>query len=557
MPGPPKIRSTTPGNGTFGWPARLLPSFTDVVILFPLLFMMLRMQGVATLLGDGDTGWHIRTGEWIIQNRQVPHNDIFSFSKSGQPWFAWEWAWDVCFAWIHQLGGLPAVVFVNLLLLSATFVLLLQLVRRVCSNELVSALITLLALVGTSIHWLARPHLISWLFIVIFGHILIGSQKGRFGLLYSLPFLMILWTNLHGAFFVGIALVFAYAVDPLVGVYRGAQSFAEARPYLLCGAACLLVSFINPYTHSLHQHVLSYLLDTKQIENILEFQSVNFRHPLALFFEIFLALGAITAFRSFRNGQFTEAILILVWAHLALVSIRNIPIFILFVAPLAARTVAEWVSPFQRMVTAAAEFQALERLPRYHAVSVAGFALLMVLMAKPGEAKLLRSEYDPARYPAQAVEELRANHVSNIFTDDEWGDYLIYKLYPVGRVFVDGRSDFYGGDFESRYLSLMNVRYDWEQNLANYRVNTVLLRVEAPLAGALKQSPHWKVVYDDGIALIFLREEAAIGVGHAPLLARTTFSPRNPDQGKVVESPVQRTSYVSGINKPLKGEPTQ
>jgi hypothetical protein len=529
---PLKIRSTNPGTSAIGWPVRLLPSFTDLVILFPLLFVMLKMQGVATLLGDGDTGWHIRTGEWIIQNRQVPYSDIFSFSKSGQPWFAWEWAWDVCFAWIHQLGGLPAVVFVNLVLLSVIFVLLFQLVRRLCPNELVSALVTLLALAGTSIHWLARPHLVSWLFILIFGHILSRSKDGRCSLLYTLPLLMILWTNLHGAFFVGIALVFIYAADPLVGVYRGTHSFAEAKPFLLCGAACLLASFINPYTYSLHLHVLSYLLDSKQVENILEFQSINFRHPLALYFELFLAFGAIAAFQSLRKGQFTEAILILLWAHLALVSIRNIPIFLLFVAPFVARSLAEWVSPFKCFVAAAAEFHALERLPRFHAVSVAGFALLAVLMAKPGEAKLLRSEYDPAKYPAWAVEQLRANHVSSIFTDDEWGDYLIYKLYPVGHVFVDGRSDFYGAEFESRYISLMNVRYDWERDLTAYGVNTVLLRVEAPLAGALKQSPHWKVVYDDGIALIFLREDAEGGTGHAPLLAKNSFSPRKPDQGK-------------------------
>jgi hypothetical protein len=100
-----KNRGTIPGSRKFGWPVRLLPSLTDVVILFPVLFVMLKMQGVSTLLGDGDTGWHIRTGEWILQNRRVPHNDIFSFSKPGQTWFAWEWAWDVCFAWLHQQGG--------------------------------------------------------------------------------------------------------------------------------------------------------------------------------------------------------------------------------------------------------------------------------------------------------------------------------------------------------------------------------------------------------------------------------------------------------------------
>jgi hypothetical protein len=527
-----KIQSANAGNSAFSWPVRLLPSLTDVVILFPILFLMLKMQGVSTLLGDGDTGWHIRTGEWILQNRQVPHFDIFSFSKFGQPWFAWEWGWDVCFAWIHQQGGLAAVVFVNILLLSAIFALLHHLVRRACANDLISAFVTLLALAGTSIHWLARPHLVSWLFILIFCHLLSRASEGNTRILFALPVLMVIWTNLHGGFFVGIALVLAYAADPLAGAIRGSRRWQEAMPFLICGLACLLASLVNPYTYALHQHVLTYLLDSKQVENILEFQSINFRHPLARYFEVFLGLGVITAFQGLRKGRYTEALLILGWAHLALVSIRNIPIFLLFAAPSAARTLAEWSSSLKSFVAAAAELRAIERFPRVHAISAAAFAVLFLLMARPGEAKLLRSEYDPAKYPAEAVEILRAANVSSIFTDDEWGDYLIYRLYPTGRVFVDGRSDFYGANFESRYISLMNVRYDWEQDLSKYCVDTVLLRAEAPLAGALKQSSHWRVVYDDGIALIFLREGASREIHRNPLFAKNSFSSHAPDQGK-------------------------
>jgi hypothetical protein len=338
---------------------------------------------------------------------------------------------------------------------------------------------------------------------------------------------MFLWTNLHGGFFVGIALVFVYAADPLIRCAFGSGSLSQARPFLVAGLACLLVSFLNPYTYHLHQHVLAYLLDSKQVENILEFQSINFRHPLARYFEIFLAVGAIAAFRGIQTGRFTEALLILAWAHLALVSIRNIPIFLLFAAPAVARTLAEWLKSLPSLADVGAEFHALERIPRWHLSSVAVFVLLIALMARPGEAKLLRSEYDPAKYPAQAVERLRSFKAASVFTDDEWGDYLIYRMYPAARVFVDGRSDFYGAEFESRYLELMNVRFDWEQRLAGYGVDTILLRVEAPLAGALKQSSRWKIAYDDGVALIFLRQ----GALNAPLIAANRFSPGHPDRG--------------------------
>ena len=87
---------------------KLLPSLADFAFLMPIAFLFGRMDGVRTLLSDCDTGWHIRTGEWIIANGWVPMRDIFSFSKPGSPWFAWEWLSDVLFARLNGMGGLQA-----------------------------------------------------------------------------------------------------------------------------------------------------------------------------------------------------------------------------------------------------------------------------------------------------------------------------------------------------------------------------------------------------------------------------------------------------------------
>src|ERR1019366_2961095 len=78
--------------------ARFLPSLTDLAFLMPIILIFTKLSGARTLLGDGDTGWHIRTGEWILAHHQAPVSDMFSFSRPGAPWFAWEWLWDVLFA---------------------------------------------------------------------------------------------------------------------------------------------------------------------------------------------------------------------------------------------------------------------------------------------------------------------------------------------------------------------------------------------------------------------------------------------------------------------------
>src|SRR4051812_26824557 len=109
---------------------KLLPSLADFAFLMPLGFLFGRMNGAKSLLGDCDTGWHIRTGEWIIANGWVPMRDIFSYSKPGAPWFAWEWLSDVLMARINALGGLQLLVMCTVVLLSVIFTTLYFVVRR-------------------------------------------------------------------------------------------------------------------------------------------------------------------------------------------------------------------------------------------------------------------------------------------------------------------------------------------------------------------------------------------------------------------------------------------
>src|SRR6266481_3332257 len=86
----------------------LLPSLTDFFFGALLLWLFLGGGG-QSLLGDGDTGWHIRTGDYILEQHVVPHKDIFTFTRPNEPWFAWEWLSDVLFARVHQMSGVKGV----------------------------------------------------------------------------------------------------------------------------------------------------------------------------------------------------------------------------------------------------------------------------------------------------------------------------------------------------------------------------------------------------------------------------------------------------------------
>ena len=214
--------------------------------------------------------------------------------------------------------------------------------------------------------------------------------------------------------------------------------------------------------------------------------------------------------------RFTEVLLLVFFAHIGLIASRNIPIFGIVAAPVLALAVTEWiqtledapVSGWLRNLARALKnmgdsIGGMEGEWRTHAVSAAAFALVTAILYAPTPPENFRARFDARTFPAKALASLGDGAAqSRIFTYDQWGDFLIY-MHPKNRVFIDGRSDFYGRKFEEKYLDIMGVNYKWQQYLNEYGVDTVLLPTAAPLAGALKESSRWHVVYDDGDAIVF------------------------------------------------------
>lgn len=506
----------------------------DFAFLMPIVFIFSQLGGMHQVLADGDTGWHIRAGEWIAAHHAVPTHDIFSYTKPNAVWYAWEWLSDLLFAGLNAHGGMATVALAAILLISTVFTILFLLARQK-SNALIAIALTALAVVPSSIHWLARPHLFTMLFLVLFYAALERVRAGRTRLagipyLVILPAATILWTNLHGGFVAGIVMVCAYGCGEFLQFAlssdrkAGRIALAQALRYLACACACLAASLVNPYTFHLHQHVIAYLRDPYYSLHISEFFSLSFHHPAAIFFEAMLLLGAGAAFQSFKKGSYTEGVLLLVWAHAALLATRNIPLFMIVAVPPVAAMLSDWLADApdfnvagwlrgaaRKFNAVAADMTETDKIGRLHVLSAAGVALVAALLFSPNPPQKFRPEFDPKNYPASAVSMIARDPGARVFAPDQWGDYLIYRLYPHTRVFVDGRSDFYGPDFVQKSADALNVKYGWQETLDKFGVNTILLPPSMPLAGALKECSRWRLVYDDGVALVFRSASRTVG----------------------------------------------
>jgi hypothetical protein len=506
--------------------ARFLPSLTDVAFLMPASFLFLKLSGARTLLSDGDTGWHLRTGEWILSHHQIPHTDLFSFSRPGAPWFAWEWLWDTLFALLFRHGGMAAVVLVSTLILCLAAAAMFRLIRRKCDNGLVAIAVTLLATGGCAIHWLARPHLFTILFFTLTLHITQRAHEGRTKLLGWLIPLTLVWTNLHGGFFVVFLVLACYIGGHLLNALiesdpdRRRAYLSRTLPWLKTFAACFAVTFINPYGWQLHHHIATYIADPYLLEHIAEFQGLNFHSGAVVYFEPLIIATLAASFWAIRRRRFAEALLALGWMHLALIAARNLPLFSIACAPLIGEGLVTLIreastsSLRERISKAAAWFQdasasldATDRIGRVHVVSAAAMGVLALLLFAPKPAAdRFVSEFDPKIFPVGAIPVLSSPATHRIWAQDQWGDYLIYRMYPATKVFIDGRSDFYGDKMGEEYLRLLDVQAGWDKILDRYGIDTVVLSPKLALSSTLKVSRDWQVVFDDHYSVVFRRK---------------------------------------------------
>jgi hypothetical protein len=511
-------------NITSIWACWLMPSTTDLIflaLLFALAFTPLSVR----LLGDAGIGWHIRTGQQILLTHTIPHVDSFSSSMQGKPWFAWEWVYDVIVGELDSLAALNGVVWLTAIVIGAVFAWTFHLLLARGTNLLIALVLLLLAASASMIHFLARPHVVNWLFTLAWFWILDATERTsanqkaalRARWLWAMPILMLVWVNVHGGFLLGFALLGIYWLGSLWTWFNTNQNRIEeslqriaagkrAWTLVWVGVVSALASLINPYGWKLHAHVYGYLSNRFLMDHIEEFQSPNFHGLAQKCFLILLLITLGTLAARVRELRVSELLTVLLAVYTGLYSSRNIPVssilMVIIIGPMLPELSADF---FHRM-------SAIESRLRGHLWPVvAAFAVLFIAVnhGRVGSSQWMDAHFDPARMPVESVNGLTQQSVEGpILTPDYWGGYVIYRMYPRTRVVVDDRHDFYGADFFKLYLRMMHVEFGWDEFLRRYKPQYVLLPRESPLANMLMKTPGWKVTHIDELSITFRRDAA-------------------------------------------------
>jgi hypothetical protein len=491
------------------WGRLLIPSLSDFFFVALIIWLFGVGIGWQALLLDGDTGWHIRIGEVILEQGSVPRVDPFSWSRAGAEWFAWEWLTDVQYAVLHRYWGVGGVAVYSGLLICGSAWVLLRTLLSTGANLFVSLVLALTYVSSSLIHLHARPHVWTLLLFAITVMILVRDRRCPDGVLWWMVPMTALWTNLHGGFLAGIIALSVTGVGAAAEDWKAWRRFGR---YFGVAGACLAASLLNPYGWRLHAHVAEYLRSDFIATVVQEFQSPNFRGESVRQFELVLLLGLACVGLLITRRSFAEALWVLFFAHQALSSARHIPLFVLIASPvIATEATAIW-----NRTLALAPRASIGRIMHELATDAsAGFRRTTLWIAAgvvPAIAYTTThawpTDFDRP-FPVQmfAAQQHRFDG-RRVLTTDQWGDYLLYKSWPRQKVFIDGRSDFYGEPLVQEYVALMNADHRWNRIVNRYAFDLMLLPVQWPLVSALKLSTEWRLIADDGTAILFERRKS-------------------------------------------------
>lgn len=495
----------------------LMPGLGDV--LWIAAFMSVLGMGPRLMNVDGDLGRHLTIGSYILDQGSIPRQDLFSHTMLGQPLTPHEWLSQAVFALAHRLMGLDGVILLCGVVIATSFWLVYRRARAESREVLAAALVTVLAMAASSLHWLSRPHLFTFLLLAAWMATLENMRRGRLGQWWRLPVLMLLWANLHGAFIAGFVTWALYGLGLGWDAYwrrfpRGEELHGHFWRYFgLGGVASLLVTLLNPDGLGLWATSFGYVGNRYLVGHTAEYLPPDFHNPST--WPFLLVVGLLVLLLGLQNRRMGAAQVLpaAAWLVMALYSVRNVPLFVIVSAPLLARAMVEWMEAHRPLRRALDRFYHSDvRLFRTE-MRLHGFlwpviaALLAGTSLLGGRVMDLQGQgntFDPRVFPVAAVDWLEQNPLEgNMFNHFPWGGYLLYRSWPEQRVFIDGQTDFYGEALTRQYEQVITLSPGWQAVLDQYRVDWAILPVDGSLAAALGSSPAWQEAYRDDTAVIY------------------------------------------------------
>jgi hypothetical protein len=457
---------------------------------------------------DPDFWWHVRIGRWMVDNGRLPSTDIFTFTVPGHVWTDHEYLTEILMWLVYNAAGPVGLSLAFGLLTWGAFWILYRQVSRQ-PWVIVAVGLAIGAVAGSPI-WGPRAQMITFFLTCLELYWLHGYLSGRMRALRYFPLVMVLWANLHGGWVIGFVWLGVALVAELIG-WGWNPSNPAHRAHVRFLAIITVFSVIavaaTPHGLSLYPYPFQTQGSVAQQKLIVEWFSPDFHQIYLRPFEAMVFLVIIGM--ALRRPPLYEFLLTLAALGLALQSVRNVVLFVAVATPV----MISCYSAYWREISAARGWK-LEVPPRRIFAVITALVLAVIALATTFR---LYDSINPAKqqslvkadYPVAAADWLEAHPEfgTRMYNQYGWGGYLAYRFYPRTnrRVFIFGEAALMGDPLLNEYEDVQTLRSTWKQRLDEYKVDYVVYNKGEALANVLATQTDWKLVYEDSVAVIYVR----------------------------------------------------
>jgi hypothetical protein len=453
---------------------------------------------------DFDTWWHLKVGDWILQNAALPHTGILSRTAAHLPWVAYSWGYEVLLSLFYSWFGLVGIGILGTLLTITVAWAIYWMLRRLSRRFWPAFLLTGVACAAFLFNGAPRPVFFSYiLFCFVLALIFEAQRSARIQPLYWLPLIFAVWANLHVQFIYGL-----FTLGLFVAVHLAQQVLAKlhfAPSYLvppslpsgrllLILAACFAATLAGPNFYHPYLLGLAYTKAKFSYKVILELQPLPFRY-FSNFIELFLAAAGFYAAGWNKKIDPFKVTLLVVASIVSFRTMRDA----WFICFSAAACIADFPAP--------ADTPHPTDSWREMAWVTAGVAVLLFAAAPVVNfnARGLDRAIS-ADYPVNAVNFLRHNGFSGpLYNNLNWGGFLMWYL-PELPVAVDGRNDLYGDQLDELFYNSQSAMPSYKTDPYLDEAGLVILESKLPLAKILTIDPRFRLLYHDDIATVYARQ---------------------------------------------------
>lgn len=473
---------------------RLWPSVADLVFVYVLVVGFGRDP--SSFLSDPDTFWHLRVGQEIQETGRVPWSDTLTYTRAGTPWLDQSWAYDWVLAGLFERWEWSGVIAGSVLLLAWLYWGVARWAERLGFSALTVLAVSVFAFRLGEIHFLARPHLVSFVLALWMFRACRAFHEGRERWLWCAPVVMALWANCHGGFLAGLMILGCSWIGEGISGRWNRDRLAKLARLGVIGLLSLLAPLANPYGLELYRHVFALLVSSGLTNLNEEFQPVRFTTlSLGTMEIVVLALIVLPTFSRLRQTRFdlTHA---LAWFHLGMSTIRYTPLFGIAVVPGLGRLIEGLIRAEEP------QEQAPARLNRPW-VPLLATCLVVLAIENHLEVGGLKA----ARWPLAALPVLNRQPAdAPLFHEQDWGGMVEAGDAPRRKAFIDSRFEVFGKAMIVDYLDALEARESWDRFQREWRFQLVWLRPNRPLARSLEADPAWEILHKDEISILLRRK---------------------------------------------------